>query len=72
MWTDGSTNSHTNFAADSGLEAEHCCIKVSRRMMMMRMKMKMKMIIQTLRRSDVDLMMNRIYRQNVDPQAMTQ
>ena len=28
MWTDGSANSHTNFAADSGLEAEHCCIKV--------------------------------------------
>ena len=28
MWTDGSTNSHTNFAADSGLEADHCCIKV--------------------------------------------
>ena len=28
MWTDGSANSHTNFAADSGLEAEHCYIKV--------------------------------------------
>ena len=28
MWTDGSRNSHTNFAADSGLEGDHCCIKV--------------------------------------------
>ena len=33
MWTDGSTNSHTNFAADSGLEADHCCIKVKKAMM---------------------------------------
>jgi len=30
MWTDGSTNSHTNFAADSGLEVDHCCIKAGR------------------------------------------
>ena len=27
MWTDGSTNGHTNFAKDSGLEGGHCCIK---------------------------------------------
>ena len=29
MWTDGSANQHTHFAADSGLEGDHCCVKVS-------------------------------------------
>ena len=28
MWTDGSGNEHTHFAPDSGLEGEHCCVKV--------------------------------------------
>ena len=27
MWTDGSQNEHTNFATDSGLEGDHCCVK---------------------------------------------
>jgi hypothetical protein len=28
MWSDGSAQSNTNFAADSGLDGVHCCVKV--------------------------------------------
>ena len=28
MWSDGSAQSNTNFAADSGLDGGHCCVKV--------------------------------------------
>ena len=28
MWTDGSQNDNTNFAEHSGLEGDHCCVKV--------------------------------------------
>ena len=31
MWTDGSQNSETNFAANSGLEGSSCCIKTGQR-----------------------------------------
>ena len=31
MWSDGSDNDHTNFATDSGLEGEHCCIRTGAR-----------------------------------------
>ena len=30
MWTDGSENSDTHFAPDSGLEGDHCCVKAGR------------------------------------------
>jgi len=28
MWSDGSAQTNTNFAPDSGLDGTHCCIKV--------------------------------------------
>ena len=31
MWTDGSQNTETNFAENSGLEGEQCCVKTGER-----------------------------------------
>ena len=28
MWSDGSEQDSANFAADSGLDWQHCCVKV--------------------------------------------